>query len=287
MGIFNKKKPRKSNRHSVVDGSEKESSDDAWDVIFDSDKTGVEDASSIDVEKSVRKRKHVILLVAVLVAVLALAGVYLLYDHALTVKEEQEQSQQQPTEDDTTTEGEHEATGSMVNPSSNTNDVSDPAEGTVTSAVNKNEVTITTEGSSYRITFPSITEDIKPSSSPCDLSSAAASCFIGQGKVKDDIVQFYAFRDAKDSSLLYSEEPYKVTSSNGAALVYTRKIASGDKSINGLVIIFRDQTGVIVTSDNESIISAMASGKSRFTASAQAVDDNGQDASGTTDDGTE
>ena len=287
MGIFNKKKPRKSNRHSVVDGSENESSDDAWDVIFDSDKTGVEDASSIDVEKSVRKRKHVILLVAVLVAVLALAGVYLLYDHALTVKEEQEQSQQQPTEDDTTTEGEHEATGSMVNPSSNTNDVSDPAEGTVTSAVNKNEVTITTEGSSYRITFPSITEDIKPSSSPCDLSSAAASCFIGQGKVKDDIVQFYAFRDAKDSSLLYSEEPYKVTSSNGAALVYTRKIASGDKSINGLVIIFRDQTGVIVTSDNESIISAMASGKSRFTASAQAVDDNGQDASGTTDDGTE
>ena len=287
MGIFNKKKPRKSNRHSVVDGSENESSDDAWDVIFDSDKTGVEDASSIDVEKSVRKRKHVILLVAVLVAVLALAGVYLLYDHALTVKEEQEQSQQQPTEDDTTTEGEHEATGSMVNPSSNTNDVSDPAEGTVTSAVNKNEVTITTEGSSYRITFPSITEDIKPSSSPCDLSSAAASCFIGQGKVKDDIVQFYAFRDAKDSSLLYSEEPYKVTSSNGAALVYTRKIASGDKSINGLVIIFKDQTGVIVTSDNDSVISTMTSGKSQFTASAQAVDDNGQDASDATDDGTE
>ena len=283
MGIFNKKKPKKSNRHSVVEGNENESSDDAWDVIFDSDKTGVEDVSGIDLEQSSRKRRRIVLLVAALVAVLALAGVYLLYDHALTIKEAQEQSQQQPTEDDATTEGEHESTGGAVNPTVNTNDISDPAEGNVIGAVDKNEVTIATEGSSHNITFPSITDDIKPSSQPCELSSTAASCFIGQGKVKDDIVQFYVFRDAKNSSLLYSEESYKVTPSNGAALVYTRKIVSGDKSINGLVIVFKDQTGAIVTSTNEDVINAMASGESQFTA-AQAV---GQDVSNTTDDGTE
>lgn len=262
MSFFNKKDEDKEDDLDDING------DSAWSAIFDPKKSGVVDTKGIDLEKGLRRKKLLIIISSAVVA-LALAFVgYTIYDQINSTRQEQNQHNEQvgsatPSE----SSGSGDQSGQIANPAANSSNIGAAAHGSVAASVNGQDLMLQADKNTYIVTFPALTDGITASSKKCELKSPAASCYLGQGKLNDSTVQFYAFRDAKDNSLLYSDQSYRITPSNGSSLAFVREFKGDDKTIHGFVIVFSDQTGVIVTSSDMDAVIAVSSGDSHFDAS--------------------
>ena len=261
MSFFNKKHEDEEDYLDDIRG------DSAWSTIFDPNKSGVVNTKGIDLEKGLR-RKKLLIIISSIVIVLALAFVgYMIYDKMNGIRQEQIQLNEQASSAKPSEKSESDdQSGQITNPAANSSVVGDAVQGTVKASSNGRNLSLQADKKTYAVTFPALTADITASSKKCELKDTAASCYLGQGKYNDSTVQFYAFRDAKDNSLLYSNQSYRITPSNGASLAFVRDFKGNDKSIHGLVIVFRDQSGIIVTSSDMGAITAVSSGDSHFNA---------------------
>jgi hypothetical protein len=263
MAIFR----RSQEEHDDIDPMDTIKGNEAWETIFDSKKSGIEDIKGIKLEKS-SNRKKILIIAASIVTIMALGfGGYCLYDYMMSLRNNQIVNNEQPS----TSSSQSVNQNGLKNPAADANDINGSLSGPVQITVedNRNVALNLPDKKKHTLVFPALTDNITVSSDDCTLKNQAANCYLGTSKVNDQNISIYAIRDAKSSSLLYASTDYKVTPSNGAGLAYVRKMTVSDKKdVTALIIVFKDQTGVILTSDNADAITSLAAGDTHFNAMA-------------------
>lgn len=163
------------------------------------------------------------------------------------------------------------ATSGYVNPLDKSGvTFDDPPSEAVKASIDKRVVNIRVGDGDYaRVDFgKALTKDITGLSQACDLSATAASCYVGSSEINGKAVDIYAFRDAKTSNLLYSDKAVTKTGTYGAAYAYIQDMNS-NADLKGLFIVFGNQSGLIVTSEDTPTLNAIAAGDgTHFEASA-------------------
>ena len=251
-------------------GSNRGMQADAWDSIIDasSKSTSIQDIP--DLNRGQRRIRIIIISIVCVVALLITGGA-LFFFHQVA----QERSSMiaanstvittTPKTEKETEEKDASETG-LSNPVASTKTIGTAVSGDVTMTVKGNAVTISSKSGSSKVSVPALTSSLTASSTGCDLTITAANCVLAQGKVSDKTVTIIGLRDAASSSLLYDTADPQSVGSSGAALAYVRNFTSDGSKVRGLVIVFKDQTGVIITSTDSATITAIAAGSSSFSA---------------------
>lgn len=243
----------------------------AWDEVMRADRaTGLTKADYGDPEKIVRKSRMIVLIVTALAIVaLATAGFFYL-KHAVDVRQEMlanssnvsSQAPKQKKMEETPDESKK--AGSLTNPIADSDAVLDAVSGDVSATAVKNTVSIKAGGKEHLLTIPALTADVKASTEGCVLKDAASNCYVGESEAAGKKVLLWAYRDAKTSALLSSEQSAKTVDPNGSAGAFIRQVSYNGKNFSGLFIVEPDQTGWLVASEDQATIASIASGDSRF-----------------------
>jgi hypothetical protein len=247
---FNGRTPEQENRRAA---------DDEWKNLI-SGQPSPEETRRAD---RIRRRRTAIGITIAIVAVLALSvGMFLAVRVTLNRKLDYNQRQSTSTSapaSPTVKPNKASPNGSFSNPAAAADGIGNAPTGDVGVSFDLSTMKfVNPDKTSSAVSFPSF-ESMKVVSEPCVLKSAAATCYIGVGKVGSADVSVYAFRNAKTSSLLYSSEASSSVPSNGAAFAYTQKVSANGKSQNGLFIVLKNQNGVLLTSSDGSALSSIAS----------------------------
>lgn len=93
----------------------------------------------------------------------------------------------------------------------------------------------------------------------CNLVTKTGTCYVGEAKIADDkSMDVFAFRDASDSSLLLTHNKIKKLDINGAAVAYTTKTVYNGSVKTVLIIVNKDQTGIVLAGEEPIINEVLA-----------------------------
>lgn len=243
----------------------------AWDEVMRADRaTGLTKKDYGDPEKGIRRaRMTVIIVTALAIVALATAG-FLYLKHAVDVRQEMlanssNVSSQAPKQEKMEeTPDETKKAGGLTNPIADSDAVMEAVSGDVSATAAKNTVSVKAGGKEHLLTIPALTADVKASAEECVLKDPASNCFVGESEVAGKKVLLWAYRDAKTSALLSSEQAAKTVTPNGAAAAFIRQVSYDGKNFSGLFIVEPDQTGWLVASEDQGTIEAISSGDSMF-----------------------
>ena len=212
------------------------------------------------------KRKAVIIGIAVVLAIVI--PMFLLLNHyakernaiieqnLTTVKETPKRVESRVTPD---------TSSAYKNPAEDSTDVGDPAKGNTEGRVDGKKVILTSDGREAAFMFPSVKDKINGVSSKCVLDKTAENCYLGEATSSNGkTIKLWAFRDAKQSSLLSSTSDANIVSAGGAALAFTTKNVENGKKDNYLYIVLSNQTGVLAVTDDSVALDAMINGADAF-----------------------
>lgn len=243
----------------------------AWDEVMRGNRaTGLTIADYGDPEKGIRRSRMIVLIVtAVVVFGLAVIG-FLYLKHAVDIRQEMlensanvssqapEQKKVKENPDET------KRAGSITNPAADSDKVLESVSGDVSATASKNTVSLKAGDKEHLLTVPALTTDVKAASEQCVLKEQAANCYLGESEVSGKKVMLWAYRDAKTSALLSSEQDAKKTTPNGSAVSFIRQVSYDGKNLTGLFIVEPDQTGWLVASEDQATIATIATGDSKF-----------------------
>lgn len=242
----------------------------AWAEVMRANRgTGLTIADYGDPEKGIRRSRMIVLIVTAVVVGLAVAG-FLYLKHAVDIRQEMlensanvssqapEQKKVKETPDET------KKTGDITNPAADSDAVLEAVTGDVSAVASKNTVSLKAGDKEHLLTVPALTADVKAASEQCILKEQAANCYLGESEVNGKKVMLWAYRDAKTSALLSSEQDSKKTTPNGSAVAFIRQVSYNGKNLTGLFIVEPDQTGWLVASEDQATISTIATGDSKF-----------------------
>lgn len=241
----------------------------AWGAIMDpSTATGItDDETTKKLDAKERKRKVIIIGIVVL-AIIALVGGLCYFGYQLKAARNaynSDTSVTAPTPKRKSVVSEKTGPG-QYNPATKSKDVLDAAGGDVNGSVDNNTIVIKVGSSEHRIQFPALTDKINASSKACVLKEKASNCYIGTSKVNDKDVKLYVTRDAKTNALLTGSSSPQIVQQNGAAVAYTRPYQLQGQQSYGLIVVMPDQTAVIAISSDQNAIASLAAGDSHFQA---------------------
>lgn len=243
----------------------------AWDEVMRGNRaTGLTIADYGDPEKGIRRSRMIVLIVtAVVIFGLAVIG-FLYLKHAVDIRQEMlensanvssqapEQKKVKENPDET------KKAGSITNPAADSDKVLESVSGDVSATASKNTVSLKAGDKEHLLTVPALTTDVKAASEQCVLKEQAANCYLGESEVSGKKVMLWAYRDAKTSALLSSEQDAKKTTPNGSAVAFIRQVSYDGKNLTGLFIVEPDQTGWLVASEDQATIATIATGDSKF-----------------------
>lgn len=226
----------------------------------------VDPKSLKSVDKIINKNKRfVVIMIIAIVAILAF-GFAIFMGVATSIKSEYGAKPQ----DDTTVAPTTQVPKKTIDESNGIKGQSNPVEAAKITPVDPPaEVLVTLDGnnalnfsvdnqSKHHVVFPSITDKITTASTGCTLKDANADCFFGSAKINNKDVQLYAFKDASTSSLLYTSTDPQTVQSQGAELAYIAPMDNGSTKQYALVVVFNDDTGFMVVSDDSTLLTKVA-----------------------------
>lgn len=241
----------------------------AWGAIMDpSTATGITDDETTKKLNAKERKRHVIIIGIVVLAIMALVGAICYAGYQLNAARSaynSDTSVTAPTPKRKSVVSEKTGSG-QYNPAAKSKDVLDAADGDVNGSVDNNTIVIKVGSSEHRVQFPALTDKISASSKACVLKEKASNCYIGTSKVTDKDVKLYVTRDAKTNALLTGSSSPQIVQQNGAAVAYTRPYQLQGQQSYGLIVVMPDQTAVIAISSDQNAIASLAAGDSHFQA---------------------
>ena len=241
----------------------------AWGAIMDpSTATGITDDETTKKLNAKERKRHVIIIGIVALAIMALVGAICYAGYQLNAARNaynSDTSVTAPTPKRKSVVSEKTGSG-QYNPAAKSKDVLDAADGDVNGSVDNNTIVIKVGSSEHRVQFPALTDKINASSKACVLKEKASNCYIGTSKVTDKDVKLYVTRDAKTNALLTGSSSSQIVQQNGAAVAYTRPYQLQGQQSYGLIVVMPDQTAVIAISSDQNAIASLAAGDSHFQA---------------------
>ena len=241
----------------------------AWGAIMDpSTATGITDDETTKKLNAKERKRHVIIIGIVALAIMALVGAICYAGYQLNAARNaynSDTSVTAPTPKRKSVVSEKTGSG-QYNPAAKSKDVLDAADGDVNGSVDNNTIVIKVGSSEHRVQFPALTDKINASSKACVLKEKASNCYIGTSKVTDKDVKLYVTRDAKTNALLTGSSSPQIVQQNGAAVAYTRPYQLQGQQSYGLIVVMPDQTAVIAISSDQNAIASLAAGDSHFQA---------------------
>lgn len=241
----------------------------AWGAIMDpSTATGITDDETTKKLDAKERKRHVIIIGIVALAIMALVGAICYAGYQLNAARSaynSDTSVTAPTPKRKSVVSEKTGSG-QYNPAAKSKDVLDAADGDVNGSVDNNTIVIKVGSSEHRVQFPALTDKINASSKACVLKEKASNCYIGTSKVTDKDVKLYVTRDAKTNALLTGSSSPQIVQQNGAAVAYTRPYQLQGQQSYGLIVVMPDQTAVIAISSDQNAIATLAAGNSHFQA---------------------
>ena len=241
----------------------------AWGAIMDpSTATGITDDETTKKLNAKERKRHVIIIGIVVLAIMALVGAICYAGYQLNAARSaynSDTSVTAPTPKRKSVVSEKTGSG-QYNPAAKSKDVLDAADGDVNGSVDNNTIVIKVGSSEHRVQFPALTDKINASSKACVLKEKASNCYIGTSKVTDKDVKLYVTRDAKTNALLTGSSSPQIVQQNGAAVAYTRPYQLQGQQSYGLIVVMPDQTAVIAISSDQNAIASLAAGDSHFQA---------------------
>lgn len=241
----------------------------AWGAIMDpSTATGITDDETTKKLNAKERKRHVIIIGIVALAIMALVGAICYAGYQLNAARSaynSDTSVTAPTPKRKSVVSEKTGSG-QYNPAAKSKDVLDAADGDVNGSVDNNTIVIKVGSSEHRVQFPALTDKISASSKACVLKEKASNCYIGTSKVTDKDVKLYVTRDAKTNALLTGSSSPQIVQQNGAAVAYTRPYQLQGQQSYGLIVVMPDQTAVIAISSDQNAIASLAAGDSHFQA---------------------
>lgn len=241
----------------------------AWGAIMDpSTATGITDDETTKKLNAKERKRHVIIIGIVALAIMALVGAICYAGYQLNAARSaynSDTSVTAPTPKRKSVVSEKTGSG-QYNPAAKSKDVLDAADGDVNGSVDNNTIVIKVGSSEHRVQFPALTDKINASSKACVLKEKASNCYIGTSKVTDKDVKLYVTRDAKTNALLTGSSSPQIVQQNGAAVAYTRPYQLQGQQSYGLIVVMPDQTAVIAISSDQNAIASLAAGDSHFQA---------------------
>lgn len=241
----------------------------AWGAIMDpSTATGITDDETTKKLNAKERKRHVIIIGIVALAIMALVGAICYAGYQLNAARSaynSDTSVTAPTPKRKSVVSEKTGSG-QYNPAAKSKDVLDAADGDVNGSVDNNTIVIKVGSSEHRVQFPALTDKINASSKACVLKEKASNCYIGTSKVTDKDVKLYVTRDAKTNALLTGSSSPQIVQQNGAAVAYTRPYQLQGQQSYGLIVVMPDQTAVIAISSDQNAIATLAAGNSHFQA---------------------
>lgn len=241
----------------------------AWGAIMDpSTATGITDDETTKKLNAKERKRHVIIIGIVALAIMALVGAICYAGYQLNAARNaynSDTSVTAPTPKRKSVVSEKTGSG-QYNPAAKSKDVLDAADGDVNGSVDNNTIVIKVGSSEHRVQFPALTDKINASSKACVLKEKASNCYIGTSKVTDKDVKLYVTRDAKTNALLTGSSSPQIVQQNGAAVAYTRPYQLQGQQSYGLIVVMPDQTAVIAISSDQNAIATLAAGNSHFQA---------------------
>lgn len=241
----------------------------AWGAIMDpSTATGITDDETTKKLNAKERKRHVIIIGIVALAIMALVGAICYAGYQLNAARNaynSDTSVTAPTPKRKSVVSEKTGSG-QYNPAAKSKDVLDAADGDVNGSVDNNTIVIKVGSSEHRVQFPALTDKINASSKACVLKEKASNCYIGTSKVTDKDVKLYVTRDAKTNALLTGSSSPQIVQQNGAAVAYTSPYQLQGQQSYGLIVVMPDQTAVIAISSDQNAIATLAAGNSHFQA---------------------
>lgn len=233
-------------------------------------KPGKEDAVTAKrLQDNEHKRKTTIVIIVSIILALVIVGVFALVKVGVDNKNaliQQNLSAVQAPNQKVETKVKPDASSSYINLAENSSSVGEAAKGNTDGRVDGQKIILKTDNKESSFNFPAVKDKINGVTQACTLDKEAANCYLGEAALNDGHnVRFWAFRNAKTSSLLSTTSEPSIVGDGGASLAFTHVLDENGKKAYNLYIVLKNQTGVLVSTDSAASLDSVINGVKAFT----------------------